>query len=375
MNRTPFLALRHPSGRALPSRGMAFLALLAPLVFLGMVAGCGGTDAPPPAVVERATPVAAMVIELRDDVEDRRWAGTLAPLRVHPLEAPVAGRVVSVAVTDGAVVRQGAAILRLEGLDQEARLEILVEREARLREELNRWRSLAAAGAAGPGEVVAAELRHSEAAEALAGLRATREGLSLRAGVAGRVVNLLAAPGMMVAAGQPLAAVEERASWGVRLRVSASEARFFSEAGELELVPALGAGIPVSRVVQAPDPQPGFVQVDLYPEPDGPATPGGVTVRYRSSLRAMVVPWTSVATDGNRSWVAVAAPDPAGDGYRVERRTVVLGEAMADGVQVLEGVEPGEWVLRYEPRSHPEGRRVEPRGPATPLRAADGDAP
>ncbi len=373
MNRAAFLL--RPVTTSLPTGGShPSWAALASLALVAFLAACG-TDAPPQVTGERATPVAAIVMELRDDVEDRRWAGTLAPLRIHPLEAPVAGRVVSVAVADGATITQGAAILQMEGLDQEARFGHLVDREARLREELERWRELAAAGAAGPGEVVAAELRHSEAAEALAGLQATREGLSLQAGVAGRVVNLQAAPGMMVAAGQPLAEVEERASWGVRIRVSAPEARFFSEAELLELELAPGTGLPVARIVQAPDPQPGFVQVDLYPELDGLPTSGGVTVRYRSSLQIMVVPWTSVATDGTRPWVAVAAPDPGSDGYRIERRTVELGEAMADGVQVLEGIEPGEWVLRYEPRSHPEGRLVEPRNNAASQAPSGASAP
>jgi biotin carboxyl carrier protein len=337
-----------------------------PILLLALAA-CSGTGSEAPLPAERPTPVATITTELRDLADDHAWAGSLGPLRVHTLQAPVAARVLGAPVADGSSVAAGSVVLILEGIDQSARRQVLEEREARLGEEVERWRRLADAGAAGPSEVLAAELLHSQTLEALVALQATGDALTLRAGVAGRVVNLQVATGMLVTTGQPLLAVEERNSFGVRLRVSASEAHRLADAERLGLETRGGDRIPVSRVVQASDAQPGFVQVDLYAAEADTLRSQGVTVRSTSSERAMVLPWTSVATEEGRSWVAVATPEPAGEGaprYRVERRPVELGQARPGGIEVVRGLVAGERVLRYEPRSHPEGRWVEPRDTA-----------
>lgn len=349
--------------------------------------GCGDDPPGDPGGAERGTPVAVWVVDAQDATEERYWAGSLEPLRIHPVHAPGEARVVEVAVQDGDEVAPGALLVRLEGLDQEARRGILRERQERLEEELARWRELAANGAAGPGEVLAAELRVFEAREALAGMEAIREGFSLRAGVAGQVVGLASAVGMQASAGQPLLSVEEADSYGVRLRIPAAESRWFDDVGRLEIEGSGGHPLPVARVVMGPDMQSGYVQVDVYPgEPadhvadeaaGDQAAPRalrreGAVVRYSARTEALIVPWTAVATDGGRTWVAVAVPDVDGAGqvegsppgeprFRVERREVELGGAREGGIEVTRGVEAGDRVLQFEPRSHPEGRLVEPR--------------
>ena len=342
------------------------------------LAGCGAEEPAPSIGSTAGTPVAAIQVVEAAIREDRSWSGSLAPFRVNALHAPSEARVVALAVQDGARVGAGDLLMRLEGVDVEARGGVLAEREDLLRNELDRWRALAAQGAAGPGEVSAAELRLFDAREARAGVESVRESLVLRAGGAGRVVLLSVSPGMQVGAGQPLLAVEEDASWGVRLRVAAAETRWFQDPGRLEVEGSLGLRAHVAQVVQGPDPVSGFVQVDLYlgapvaDEGDVAATPGasvttarqGAVVRYLDEVETMVLPWTAVASDGDRSWVALAVPDPSGDGgYHVERRTVGLGTAREEGIEVVQGVQPGDIVIRYEPRSHPEGQRVDPRFP------------
>lgn len=361
--------------RTMRSGTTAGILLSAAMLPLG---ACGAEEPAASAGSTAGTPVAAIEISETAIREARSWSGSLAPFRVNTLHAPSEARVAMVAVQDGARVGTGDLLVRLEGVDVEARGGVLAEREVLLRAELERWRALAAQGAAGPGEVSAAELRLLEAREARAGVESLRESLVLRAGGAGRVVALSVSPGMQVGAGQALMVVEEDASWGVRLRVAAAEARWFQDPDRLQVVGSLGLRSGVAQVVQGPDPVPGFVQVDLYvggPVADeggaalSPAAVAGMAsarqgavVRYLEEVEAMVIPWTAVASDGDRSWVALAVPDPSGDGgYRVERRAVELGAAREAGIEVVEGIQPGDLVIRFEPRSHPEGRRVDPR--------------
>ncbi len=350
---------------SVPSRSRAGGLLL---LLLSAAVGCdrdASDSAPAP---DRGTPVAVWVVEGEEISEERRWTGSLEPLRVHPMHAPTEARVAQVSVRDGDRVGAGAVLLRLAGVAEDARREVLAEREARLAQELERWRELAAVGAAGPGEVVAAELRLFEAREALASLDALRDAMALRAGVAGRVVGVASAPGMLTAPGQLLLALEEDGSYGVRLRVPAGEARWFHDPTHLQIEGSGGDRWAVERVAPGPDAMPGYVQVDVYPEDGIPMDRQGATVWFRAPASVRVVPWTAVATEGNVSWVAVAAPDdeapeevPPDSRFRVERRAVVLGGARGDGIEVVEGLRDGDRVLRYEPRSHPEGRRVEPR--------------
>ncbi len=348
-----------------PAVRTAFIAHLRVMFpgMLGLLSACGsdGSEALP---TQQAVVVAAVEVQHREVSEDRSWAGALAPLRVHPVVAPAHGYLAELAVSDGATVSAGTLLLRVEGIDQVARLAVVADREARLRTELERWQELARAGAAGPGEVVTAELRHSEALEALAALEATRDGYAVRSGVEGRVVGLRSSPGMLVSPGQPLLSVEETASYGVRLRVPASEGRWFDDVEALRVVARGGESLEVARVIRAADGQPGILLVDIIPRFDQAPGPEAVVVRYTARMSAMVLPWTAVATDGDRSWVAVATPEVGEGGetrHRVVRRDVRLGSPRGGGIEVLGGLEEGDVVVRFEPRSHPEGRLVDPR--------------
>jgi len=371
MIRTLPKGLLPPASSPAPSLGLALGVSWA--LALG---GCGQEAGAPASAPARGTPVAVWVVESSGVADERNWSGALAPLRIHPFTATVDGRVVSLPVQDGDEVGAGTLLLRLEDAELEARRVVLGDRQERLEEELARWRELAAAGAAGPGEVTAAELRLFDARESLAALEAGRGELGLRSGTRGRVVSLAVGLGARVTPGQLLLAVEEADAYGVRLRLPASELHRFGDPERLEVELEDGSRFPVARVVPGPDLQEGFVQVDVYPgasAEDGSTAPPvrqAAVVRYRHQETGIVIPWTSVASDDARTWVALAVPlaPEAGEtgeagtsGYQVERREVELGRARQAGVEVLRGVEAGDRVIRYEPRSHPEGRRVEPR--------------
>lgn len=353
-----------PQGRLSPRTNGR--RLFVPVVLFAMVGwGCGESAPPAPDTATPAVPVSVWVAAPVRWTDGREWAGTLEPLRVHELRLPAPGRVREILVREGDAVAQGAILARIESPDLEARFPVLRERVDRLAEELARWQVLASARAAGAAEVTSAELRLFEAQEALAALEATREGLALRAPVAGQVVRVALTAGREEGAGTLALVLDEGASYGLRLRIPASEAGRFQDPETLQILERQGEALAVDRVVSAPDVQPGFVQLELYLQSPRPVRES-VRVRVMDDQEGIVLPWTAVAADGTRHWIAVAVPDAVSEGrdqvpaYRVERRTVELGRAHPDGVEVHTGVAPGDRVIRYEPRSHREGRSVNP---------------
>jgi multidrug efflux pump subunit AcrA (membrane-fusion protein) len=252
----------------------------------------------------------------------------------------------------------------MEAPDLDARRVVVAERLDFLVSELERWRRLASTGAAGPAEVSAAELRVLEVRDETSQLDSYTESYLVRAPASGIVSGLAVSPGANATNGQVLVQVADAAALGVRLVIPALETSFLEAAASLTLQDDRGGTFPVDRVVLTSDPHPTFARADLYVR--GATGHRAVTVRYRAEEEIVTVPWTAVASDGKDHWVAAIR---AGEPERVERRRVELGRAHAGGIEVLGGLLPGDRVVRYEPRSIPEGRAVLPRE-AAPARSS-----
>jgi RND family efflux transporter MFP subunit len=330
--------------------GTAIMGLL-----LAGAAACG-ESAGEAAAGEVPTPVGVWTMKASEVSVERRWAGRLEPLRTIPVRAPGAGRVAAVEVGDGVRVRAGDVLLRLEGPDVQARRAVLQERKSYLEEELARWRRLADGGAAGPGEVTAAALRVLEVREQLEELDATVEAYVVRAPATGTVQSTAVSPGTNVGGGEILLEVDDAAAQGVRLSVASTETLLLENRDRLSVRDDRGNEFEVDRIVFSSDPHPAFVTADLYLRGDVVGDRRGVVVTHRTGGGdVLLVPWTAVASDEDRHWVAVVAP---GDPERIERRTVELGRGHSEGIEVLAGLAEGDRVIRYDPRAHPEGRAV-----------------
>ena len=286
---------------------------------------------------------------------ERVWAGVLRPLRSVGVGAPEGGTIEELFVAEGELVERGDRLLRMDGPELSARLEVLQQRRRSLADDLARWERLATAEAAGPGEVETARLRLLEAEEALAELEARMRAVDLRAPVAGRVIALMVSADASVAAGEPLMRIEDANTRGLQLRVPASEARYFTSLDRLFLSEDSGENLVIDRIIMTEDPEaPGFVLVEIRVTSPGSLDPVEARLRHITEQDALLVPWTAVAREGDHHWVAVVQGDP----LSIERRRVEIGLGRANGVVVREGLEAGEYVLRFEPRSQPEGRRV-----------------
>lgn len=300
-------------------------------------------------IVEVAT------IETTTTERERQFTGPLRPLNRRSIQAPSSGTVAAFDIREGELVEAGQTIGRLEQTDADARHDSLVERRDHLREELDRWERLAEADAAGPSEINQARMRLLETEQQLAETEAELRRQRLVAPVTGRIADTRVSTGSTVTEGEPLAEVDEAQELAVDLSVPTSETRFFDDLDHLEVTDDAGRTYGVESTIFGDDDHRSFVTVDVVVDADDDR-PRRADVTYRRDERLMVVPWTAVASEDDRHWVAVVTGDPP----RIEHRTVELGRGLSRGIEVLEGLQDGDRVVRYEPRSQPEDRRIEP---------------
>ncbi len=313
-----------------------------------------GTEAPQDD--DSVPTVEVSTIETATIDEDREWSGRLGPVGERVVRAPISGRIESFGVREGDRVDAGQLVGSVSEPELGARRKVMTERRDHLREELERWEELAAENAAGPAELNEARLRLLEVEEQLAGLEASLGNRQLRSPVSGRVVETNVSTGSSVAEGQQLARIDDGESMGVRLSMPARETRFVKTFDALTVRDDAGREYEIDDVVFGDDAHRSFVTVDLRLVDVDDDRRRRATVEYDDQQEVLLAPWTAVASDEDRTWVGVITGDPP----VVDYRTVELGRAHSAGIEVVSGLEAGDRILRYEPRSRPEGRIVDP---------------
>jgi RND family efflux transporter MFP subunit len=375
--------------------------LLAPAAALALLAGCAG-DAPPPAP-PAAPPVTVAAPLVRPIVDWDEYVGRFEAVRAVEVRPRVSGQIASVHFRDGAMVRRGDLLFRIDPRPFEAALA-----EARASEQ----RALAAARLARENNGRTVMLRKGDAAsreeadtaraalaQALAEVETARaqarsraldlEFASVRAPETGRVSDRRLDPGNWVSAGDTL----------LTTIVSVDPIHFvFTGAESLYLKytrqDAEGTR-PSSRVVANPveirlQDETGYSHrgrmdfVDnaldgasgtirgraVVPNPDGFLTPGlfgHLRLLGSGSYDGMLVPEAALVTDQSRRVLLVVGP-----GDLVAARPVVLGP-IVEGLRVVRsGVGASDRVIidgvqRVRPgmKVAPSAGRIVPPAPGT----------
>ncbi len=335
----------------------AFLPPVALLLATILLAGCGDTDngedegrSPQPPLV-RAIEVTPGPILI-----ERTWLGEMLSLRELTLAAPESGVVASVEAREGTSVKRGDPLVVIDGPDFGDRLKVLRERRDFLKRDTERWRRLVQAEAAGAAELEGAELRLLEIEESISNLEERQRTNQLIAPFHGFVSTVNVTPGTRVSQGQAMVMLSDADSWGIRLNVALPEIRYFEDWKDMVVLNGSGTELSVDRMSfsEPSDQARGFRRVKLWLSADAPRKEGTAEIRYTQERESLSVPWTALATDGDENWVAVITPEDK----TIERRTVALGIGQSRGIEVTEGLEAGERILRFEPRAYPEGAQV-----------------
>ncbi|MBX3023505.1 efflux RND transporter periplasmic adaptor subunit [bacterium] len=281
--------------------------------------------------------------------------------RAQPIEAPLPGRIDTVAVKLGERVEPGEHLIAVRSpdlVDLAKELDQIKSKEAAKAKTVERLRALVALAAEPEKKLVEAEQEHTQAQLARAAAEAKLRSLSVataseglywltapRAGVvvardalAGQQVGpersdpllvIAALDEVIVTADVPEASVGELRV-GQTARILESGA---SDGGVSGTIESIGAVV---------DPQRRMVDVRVrVPNAAGRLRPNGfVQVAFTPDEQPrVVVPVGAVVTDDQESFVFVRA---AGSDTALDRRQVTLGHQQGGQVEVLSGLAPGE---------------------------------
>ncbi|HEX6362002.1 MAG TPA: efflux RND transporter periplasmic adaptor subunit [Albitalea sp.] len=295
--------------------------------------------------------------------------GTVEPSVMVPLAPRAGGRLAAVLVDEGAQVRRGQVLARIESADLDQTVQEMLAREQLARAQYERTRDLVAQKFVSPAEVdrTRAELQAAQAAARRA--QAQHAYNQLVAPADGTVLRRDGEPGQFVAAGQavltlaccaPLrvaAEVDEedipRVAVGqpVTLRTDALPARLF-DGTVAEITPK---GDPVSRSYRVRIRLADAPQVDTGPLRTGMTMDVNIVVARREG--ALLAPTRAFVSDA--VWVLSRG--------RLQRRAVRKGVSAAERTEVLAGLAEGEAVVLSPTETLREGQRARP---STPFAAA-----
>lgn len=303
--------------------------------------GASGSASGPPALVADARRLAPRPLSVTVPAN-----GTLLANESVEIAPELSRRIVKIAASDGASVKKGELLFKLDDADLHAELRALEVRRKLLLDQLARQSKLHEGGLASEQELVRArsELELVEAQRAQVGVTLTRT--SIRAPFDGRLGLRNVSVGAMVTPQTPLITLEDSSSLKLDLTLPERHAHHVREGGELEFRPAQGGPLRKAKVV-AIEPRVDSASRSLrvralVENADGALRAGSfVTVDFPMESRdgALLVPSVAVVPSigGHQVWI-----ERDGKAQLVD---VVLGVRTDTEVELLRGVEAGTLVL------------------------------
>jgi membrane fusion protein, multidrug efflux system len=296
-------------------------------------------DRPDAATIEqiraqRGVPVAVAAVESGALEIWREYSGTVSGRSEAVVRARTDDQVAAVLVAVGDRVARGQVLVRQSGESTSARLRQAEAARAQAQRTVDRLRPLHDAGAISNQEW---EQALTQLELASGDVAAARDMVTITSPLAGTVTEVVARPGMIPSAGDPLLRVADLSQLVVYLRVSANEA------GELRVGQAArAAGVVegrVQRVSLQADPATRLVEIEVaFPPASGLIAGTLATVAVKVAERANTVQVPRGAVRDGAVWVV-------DEDDRASRRFVQTGLESTDRVEIIAGVDPGERVV------------------------------
>ena len=334
--------LLHYSNQPLRSLLILLMTLLA--------AGCGQGD---PAKPEKgkatggAHRVEAVAAAQASAALLQTAPGTLMARRSVRVLAQEEGRIAAMPWEVGDRVEAGAVLARLDDALLRAQLDKAQAEAAKARADMQRTQKLAGGKLASEEQLGAARTALA-VAEAEARLLTTRLSYTeIRAPFAGLITARLTQAGDIAQKYTHLYTLEDTATLHARASVSETLAARLGPGDSAQMqIEALGeAWLParVERVHPAVDAQSRQATVEISPSPVPEGARPGQFCRIRLALPAreqVVIPFAALRRDAAGEYVYVVT-----DG-RARRRAVVSGGRAGADIEILDGLEPGDLVVR-----------------------------
>ena len=316
-----------------------------------------------PSRAEATPAVAAVTAAARiEEIPDLlSLTGTIQPFSRVVLSARVMGVIRSIAVREGALVRAGQVLVRIDDTDLSAAVaqaEAAVE-AARAAEEnaavhRDRMRDLESRQAATRKNREDAEMGYSVAAaqrrqaeSALAGARATLAYATITSPVGGIVAGRSAEEGDMAAPGMPILTLEEVARMKVEAALPETEAASIAQGTPVTVSFDAGGLAPrraeVFELLPTADPATRTLLVRVLLDNADRSLRSGTFARLgieRGTRKALRVPRAALLERGALTGIYVAIPENGGTLARL--RWVRTGRSDGEQVEILGGLAEGE---------------------------------
>jgi RND family efflux transporter MFP subunit len=272
----------------------------------------------------------------------REFTGTLRGIRSATIRARTSDEIVEIPVRVGQRVSTGDVLIRQSSEGSMAAVRQAEAAWEQARRSVERLRPLREEGAISEQDWDNAE---TNLAVAEANLEGARRSIVLTSPIDGIVTDILETRGSVPSRDDPLVRVSDLSRMQVLLQVSPGQTREL-ELGQRSTIDGYDAVGEVSRIALQADPESRLVEVELtFPGPrasaanDRAITAGAlvtVEVEVGREDSALLVPRTAVR-DGSL-WLI----DDEGIAHL---RTVTVGLAGRDGVQILQGLSEGDRVV------------------------------
>jgi membrane fusion protein (multidrug efflux system) len=329
----------------------------------------------------RPTVVALAQVERGEAVDRFQTAADVIALEAVTVAAEITGRVVEVAVDDGARVTQGDALIRFDDAAERARLEAQQAQTAEARAEFLRAETLEERGVAAETRVETAAAALQTAEGELAAARQVVEDQVLRAPFDGAVGLVHVSPGAVLSPGDPVADLatvdtlrfqfelptEAVAALAPGQTVRAPQAPEGCREAAITVISPLGNAETLTRAVEA------------APGPSCNLSPGAlvaVSVALERRPDALFAPLQAVIRRGFQAHVFRV--EEGEDGLVARQRLVETGVIDGERVEIRSGLSAGDRVVARGHEKLQDGAPVAPQEDAGPGSTApgstDGDA-
>lgn len=354
---------------------LAALALAALLIALPALCGCGGAkngEAAPTGTATQPgspgangqpqqppTPVAVAAARTGAIASRYRATATLEAEKQAQVLARVAGLVRSLAVEEGDQAREGGALLQIDNAEYQLRVDQAAARTATLQARFDRMREMLAQQMTSEQEFEAAksELAAAKSEEGLARLNLSYTAVA--APFSGKVTRRLVNVGQTVSIGTPLFEMADFDPLLARVHVPAKEFKRLQADQPVELrLDSTGEVLRGRIKLVSPiiDPQSGTIKVTIeipsYPTGVRPGDFAEVQIVTDRHDDATLVPRLAVINEKGEDFVYVAADSVAA------KRTIRIGFADNDSVEIVAGLRAGEPVVVKGQRSLKDGARI-----------------
>lgn len=347
----------------------------------GNQAAAGPPQMPP-------TPVALTVAKLEPIADGSEYVATLKSLRSTTVQPQIDGQITQILVKSGDRVRQGAALMQIDPLRQQAALTSQEAQRAALeaavsfaRQQAQRAQELYAAGAISKQEQEQAATALQTADANLKALQAQVQQqvvqlkyFTVAAPTAGTVGDVPVRVGNQVTSQTILTTIDENARLEVYINVPVERAAELKTGLPVQILSSDGAQTLAATAVNfisshVDDQTQSILVKGEVPNADG-ALRSNQYVRARivwSTDARLVVPVTAVLRINGQFFAFVA--EDAGGTLAARQRAITAGPIVGDNYVVLGGIKPGERVVTSGAQKLADGVRIQPLA-APPAAAA-----